>query len=247
MLPAVVDPSEQYFCDRAVDGIAAVFLALKRRPVIRYQRTSDIAKRIAQDAAVSKLWWKTWWVFYSFDCYRYNLLDFHTFKWQSSFLICGVESFYLLTCKTLRTGTSVSHWINNNCRNLCTSKKVVFLISDEQKSLHCCWLLIGGMILLLLCWINGHIRCFDHSFATQFVTINWNREHSIVLMILYIDMILLVNEIDTSYFFWQAMVHELIGIQDNKVDLRNISKVPKDQQVALYICNLVLLVIAFYE
>lgn len=52
MLPAVVDPSSlQHFCDRVVDGIAAVFLALKRRPVIRYQRTSDIAKRIAQETA----------------------------------------------------------------------------------------------------------------------------------------------------------------------------------------------------
>ncbi|XP_054788368.1 vacuolar protein sorting-associated protein 45 homolog [Prosopis cineraria] len=52
MLPAVVDPSTlQRFCDRAVDSIAAVFLALKRRPIIRYQRTSDIAKRIAQEAA----------------------------------------------------------------------------------------------------------------------------------------------------------------------------------------------------
>lgn len=55
MLPAVVDPtSVQSFCDRVVDGIATVFLALKRRPVIRYQRTSDIAKRIAQETAVSK-------------------------------------------------------------------------------------------------------------------------------------------------------------------------------------------------
>lgn len=53
MLPAVVDPSSlQHFCDRVVDGIAAVFLALKRRPVIRYQRTSDIAKRIAQETAL---------------------------------------------------------------------------------------------------------------------------------------------------------------------------------------------------
>ncbi|CAJ1974316.1 unnamed protein product [Sphenostylis stenocarpa] len=52
MLPAVVDPSTvQHFCDRVVDGLAAVFLALKRRPVIRYQRTSDIAKRIAQEAS----------------------------------------------------------------------------------------------------------------------------------------------------------------------------------------------------
>lgn len=55
MLPAVVDPaSVQHFCDRVVDGIAAVFLSLKRRPVIRYQRTSDIAKRIAQETAVSR-------------------------------------------------------------------------------------------------------------------------------------------------------------------------------------------------
>lgn len=54
MLPAVVDPpSLQNFCDRAVDGISAIFLSLKRRPVIRYQRTSDVAKRIAQETAVS--------------------------------------------------------------------------------------------------------------------------------------------------------------------------------------------------
>ncbi|KAL0369312.1 UNVERIFIED_CONTAM: Vacuolar protein sorting-associated protein 45, partial [Sesamum calycinum] len=52
MLPAVVDPSSlQQFCDRVIDGIAAIFLALKRRPVIRYSRTSDIAKRIAQEAS----------------------------------------------------------------------------------------------------------------------------------------------------------------------------------------------------
>ncbi|KAK6246353.1 hypothetical protein SCA6_009443 [Theobroma cacao] len=52
MLPAVVDPSSlQHFCDRAVDGIGALFLALKRRPIIRYSRTSDIAKRIAQETA----------------------------------------------------------------------------------------------------------------------------------------------------------------------------------------------------
>ncbi|KAJ6774120.1 VESICLE PROTEIN SORTING-ASSOCIATED [Salix purpurea] len=52
MLPAVVDPPGlQQLCDRIVDGISAVFLALKRRPVIRYQRTSDIAKRIAQETS----------------------------------------------------------------------------------------------------------------------------------------------------------------------------------------------------
>ncbi|KAJ0895523.1 putative sec1-like protein [Helianthus annuus] len=52
MLPAVVDPPKlQTYCDRIVDGIAAIFLALKRRPVIRYSRTSDIAKRIAHEAS----------------------------------------------------------------------------------------------------------------------------------------------------------------------------------------------------
>nr|XP_016473722.1 PREDICTED: vacuolar protein sorting-associated protein 45 homolog isoform X2 [Nicotiana tabacum] len=52
MLPAVVDPSAlQQFCERVVDGISAVFLALKRRPIIRYSRTSDIAKRIAHEAS----------------------------------------------------------------------------------------------------------------------------------------------------------------------------------------------------
>lgn len=56
MLPAVVDPSSlQHFSERVVDGIAAIFLALKRRPVIRYSRTSDIAKRIAQEASVRHL------------------------------------------------------------------------------------------------------------------------------------------------------------------------------------------------
>ena len=54
MLPAVVDPGNlQRFCDRVVDGLAAVFLAIKRRPIIRYQRTSDVAKRIAQETSVS--------------------------------------------------------------------------------------------------------------------------------------------------------------------------------------------------
>ncbi|XP_076947414.1 vacuolar protein sorting-associated protein 45 homolog [Bidens hawaiensis] len=52
MLPAVIDPPNlQTYCDRIVDGLAAIFLAFKRRPVIRYSRTSDIAKRIAHEAS----------------------------------------------------------------------------------------------------------------------------------------------------------------------------------------------------
>lgn len=35
------------------------------------------------------------------------------------------------------------------------------------------------------------------------------------------------------------MVHELIGIQDNTVDLRNIGKASKDQQVLLFKASIV--------
>jgi len=52
MLPTVADPhNSQLACDRMLDGIAAIFLSLKKRPVIRYERSSEISKRVAQDAA----------------------------------------------------------------------------------------------------------------------------------------------------------------------------------------------------
>ncbi|PKA58424.1 Vacuolar protein sorting-associated protein 45 like [Apostasia shenzhenica] len=121
MLPAVVDPpSSQSFCDRIVDGIAAVFLALKRRPVIRYQRISDVAKRIAHETA--KLMYEQ----------ESGLFDFR------------------------RTETSP-----------------LLLVIDRRDD---------PVTPLLNQWT------------------------------------------------YQAMVHELIGIQDNKVDLKNIGNVPKDQQ-----------------
>lgn len=121
MLPAVVDPSSlQHFCDRVVDGIAAVFLALKRRPVIRYQRTSDIAKRIAQETA--KLMYQQ----------EIGLFDFRR-----------------------------------------TEISPLLLILDRRDD---------PVTPLLNQWT------------------------------------------------YQAMVHELIGIQDNKVDLRSIGDFPKDQQ-----------------
>lgn len=121
MLPAVADPSNlQKFCDRVVDGIGAVFLALKRRPVIRYQRTSDIAKRIAQEAA--KLMYQK----------ESGLFDFRRMDVSPLLLIVD------------RRDDPVTPLLNQ-----------------------------------------------------------WT---------------------------YQAMVHELIGIQDNKVDLRNTGKVLKDQQ-----------------
>ncbi|THG03614.1 hypothetical protein TEA_023447 [Camellia sinensis var. sinensis] len=121
MLPAVVDPSGlQHFCDRVVDGIAAIFLALKRRPVIRYQRTSDIAKRVAQEAA--KLMYQQ----------ESGLFDFRR-----------------------------------------TEISPLLLVIDRRDD---------PVTPLLNQWT------------------------------------------------YQAMVHELIGIQDNKVDLRSIGKISKDQQ-----------------
>ncbi|CDP10032.1 unnamed protein product [Coffea canephora] len=121
MLPAVVDPSSLlHFCERVVDGIAALFLALKRRPIIRYSRTSDISKRIAQEAA--KLMYQQ----------ESGLFDFRR-----------------------------------------TEVTPLLLVIDRR----------------------------DDPVAP------------------------LLNQ-----WTYQAMVHELIGIQDNKVDLRNIGKFPADQQ-----------------
>ncbi|KAM3305760.1 vacuolar protein sorting-associated protein 45 isoform X1 [Capsicum chacoense] len=121
MLPAVVDPSGlQQFCDRVVDGISAVFLALKRRPIIRYSRTSDIAKRIAHEA--SKLMYQQ----------ESGLFDFRR-----------------------------------------TEVSPLLLIIDRRDD---------PVTALLNQWT------------------------------------------------YQAMVHELIGIEDNKVNLKNVAKLPKDQQ-----------------
>lgn len=121
MLPAVVDPSGlQQFCDRGVDGISAVFLALKRRPIIRYSRTSDIAKRIAHEA--SKLMYQQ----------ESGLFDFRR-----------------------------------------TEVSPLLLIIDRRDD---------PVTALLNQWT------------------------------------------------YQAMVHELIGIEDNKVNLKNVGKLPKDQQ-----------------
>lgn len=121
MLPAVVDPSGlQQFCDRVIDGVSAVFLALKRRPIIRYSRTSDIAKRIAHEA--SKLMYQQ----------ESGLFDFRR-----------------------------------------TEVSPLLLIIDRRDD---------PVTALLNQWT------------------------------------------------YQAMVHELIGIQDNKVDLKNVGKLPKDQQ-----------------
>ena len=42
----------QQLCERSVEAITAVFLSLKKRPLIRYQKTSEISRKIAQDAGV---------------------------------------------------------------------------------------------------------------------------------------------------------------------------------------------------
>lgn len=121
MLPTVADPQNmQRICDRMVEGISAVFLALKRRPIIRYQRSSEVSWRVAQD--------------------------------------------------------------------------VMRLMYEEESAL------------------------FDF------------RRTEIAPLLLIVDrrddpVTPLLNQ-----WTYQAMVHELIGISDNKVNLREFSKAPKDQQ-----------------
>ncbi|KAG6624304.1 hypothetical protein CIPAW_16G017400 [Carya illinoinensis] len=112
----VVQQVQEFYAD----FVATIFLALKRRPFIRYQRTSDIAKRIAQET--TKLMYQQ----------ESGLFDFR------------------------RTDISP-----------------LLLIIDRRDD---------PVTPLLNQWT------------------------------------------------YQAMVHELIGIQDNKVDLRSIGKIPKDQQ-----------------
>ncbi|KAH9616526.1 hypothetical protein KSS87_013222 [Heliosperma pusillum] len=50
-VPALERSNLQRYYDQVVEGISSVFLALKRRPFIRYQQTSDIAKLVAQSTA----------------------------------------------------------------------------------------------------------------------------------------------------------------------------------------------------
>lgn len=50
MLSPVADhQSTQFFSDRVCDGISVVILELKQWPIIRYQWSSDIARRIAEE------------------------------------------------------------------------------------------------------------------------------------------------------------------------------------------------------
>ena len=50
---ATVDlPNTQRICERSVEALTALCLAMKRRPVIRYQRGSEMARRVAHEASV---------------------------------------------------------------------------------------------------------------------------------------------------------------------------------------------------
>lgn len=204
MLPAVVDPSSlQHYCDRVVDGIAAVFLALKRRPVIKYQRTSDIAKRIAQETAVSRIPCSKDEKF-SFMCWAggsqsvlWHLdsewkLNFYVWIWQKLMYEqeSGLFDFRRTEISPLllvldRRDDPVTTLLNQWTYQVCVIVNLIFWV-------------------MLLSNINyGFIYCW----ATWRMVAHW------------------------LCCFLQAMVHELIGIQDNKVDLRNMGNLPKDQQV----------------
>lgn len=43
--------------DRAIQGITAVLLSLKKKPVIRYERMSGMAKKLASEMQVSTRPW----------------------------------------------------------------------------------------------------------------------------------------------------------------------------------------------
>lgn len=43
----------QRICERSKEAILAVFLSLKKRPCIRYQRGSEMARRLAHEVGVS--------------------------------------------------------------------------------------------------------------------------------------------------------------------------------------------------
>jgi vacuolar protein sorting-associated protein 45 len=51
---ALSPSAHQEVLDRMCDGIVAALLSLKRRPVIRYEKTSELAQRTAQELAVRK-------------------------------------------------------------------------------------------------------------------------------------------------------------------------------------------------
>ena len=142
--PPIYDPSScrsQRYSDRVVDGIAAVFLALKRRPVIRYQRTSDTAKRIAHETAVSfKLWDKS--IFFPLMSHMLLACDW-TYYLQLAFsLVYLVFIWKILLCS----------------RNWCISTKPVFSILDGLKAPRCCLSSTEEMTQLPHCSISGLIR-----------------------------------------------------------------------------------------
>lgn len=121
--------------------------------------------------------------------YRCNLCDFYTFKWHSSCPICRVESFHLLTCKILYVRRP-KNW--NFCFMLNTYVLQKLMYEQESGLFDFRRTEISPLLLvvdrrddpvtpLLNQWTY---QVFYHSFATLLFNINWNREHSIVLMIL---------------------------------------------------------------
>ncbi|KAF9682717.1 hypothetical protein SADUNF_Sadunf05G0137700 [Salix dunnii] len=157
MLPAVVDPPGlQHLCDRIVDGISAVFLALKRRPVIRYQRTSDIAKRIAQETSV-------------------KICALHVL---SEPFICSLK--------------------------ITAVEKMIYLVNNSS-----------GMQKLMYQQESG-LFDFRRTEMSPLLLIVDRRDDPVTPLL--------------NQWTYQAMVHELVGIHDNKVDLSSTGKLPKDQQ-----------------
>lgn len=222
MLPAVVDPSGlQHFCDRAVDGISAVFLALKRRPIIRYSRTSDISKRIAHEASVST-------PTVSFFCLNYLFLCLGLrYSWFRIFDIGKqkVERIFLSSMLQKLMYQQESGLFDFRRTEISPLLLIIDRRDDPVTPLLNQWTFqvwlvckFSAFCFLTIC-ASSESLLFPSNCASSFSS-------SSNLRVLH----------NTSRFYYvlQAMVHELIGIEDNKVNLKNVGKLPKDQQVKSY-------------
>lgn len=48
-------PSDPHALDRTVQGLTAVLLSLKKKPVIRYEKSSAMAKKLGVEIQVSRM------------------------------------------------------------------------------------------------------------------------------------------------------------------------------------------------
>lgn len=196
LMPTVLDPQmSQQVVDRIVEGVTSLCLSLKRRPLVRYSRTSEIARRVAQDAAV-----------------------------------CFVQFTRVVPICVFSSSRAIS--FITPC--LCCSQRLMYetesgLFDFRRPDVPPLLLIVDRrddpVTPLLNQWTYQVLELrLGIYWQTLFLTLS---VLGLVLACHYI--IALKIELDCAPL--QAMVHELIGIQDNRVELKHQSKVPTDQQV----------------